>query len=244
MRLLGLILPVYLIVYGGLASAQEETKPAAPAPQQSPQPSTDAPADKSKVVYVSDFDLDVPNPAAEKNGGADKNAPSSIPAAAAAQPDEKKQEGPAEQARKLVDTMSSTLVQELEKAGYTAHRMRPGQTRPEEGIQVKGVFTEPDEENHLRRAVIGDGSVGKMALFVGIGNLARPDQPLYSVVDLKGSENGENEPGAMINVSAYAPVAKFEMQKNATEKAVKDTAAAIVADLTVLLNTNIAAATP
>src|SRR5271170_861270 len=75
MRLLGLILPVYLIVCGGLASAQEETKPAAPAPQQSPQPSTDAPADKSKIVYVSDFDLDVPNPAAEKNGGADKSAP-------------------------------------------------------------------------------------------------------------------------------------------------------------------------
>lgn len=243
MRVLGLILPVYLILCGGVAAAaQEDTKPAAPAPQQPQQPSANAPADKSKIVYVSDFDLDFPNPAAEKNGGADKSAPSSIPAAAA-QPDEKKQEGPAEQARKLVEIMSSTLVQELQKAGYTAHRMRPGETRPEEGIQVKGVFTEPDEENRLRRAVIGNGSVGKMALFVGIGNLARPDQPLYSVVDLKGSENSQNEPGATINVSAYAPVAKFEMQKNATEKAVKDTAAAIVADLTVLLNTNIEAGT-
>jgi hypothetical protein len=118
--------------------------------------------------------------------------------------------------------------------------MRPGEARPEEGIRIRGVFAEPDEENRLRRAVIGNGpAVGKMALFVGISNLAKPDQELYAVVDPKSGDKA----GALITVSAYAPVAKFEMPKDVTEKAVKDTASSIVSDLTVLVNANTAAVT-
>jgi hypothetical protein len=240
MRVVALIALALLIAFGGCVAtpAQEDPKAAATAPQQQ---AAEPSADKSRIVYVSDFELDVPN-SAEK-GVAEKSVPSSAQATAA-QSDAKKEDGPTEQANKLVEFMSTTLVKELQKAGYTAQRMRPNDARPDEGIQVKGVFTEPDAENHLRRAVIGSGpSVGKMTLFVGIGNLARPDQALYAVVDLKNIENSENKPGAIITVSAYAPVAKFEMPKNVTEKAVKDTAAAIVADLTLLLNTNIASGT-
>jgi hypothetical protein len=234
MRVLGLILLVFLTVCGGVASAQEEPKPAAPSPSQ---PTATPTADKSTIVYVSDFELDA------LTGKDEKGAPVVAPAPAA-QPDAKKEDSPAEQASKLVDFMSSTLVKELEKAGYTARRLRSGEALPEEGIRIKGVFTEPDEENHLRRAVFGNTTtVGTMALFVGVGNLAKPDQPLYAVVDLKGIENSENKSGVMISVSAYAPVAKFEMQKNVTEKAIKDTASAIVADLTTLLTTNVAAVT-
>jgi len=76
-----------------------------------------------------------------------------------------------------------------------------------------------------------------MALFVSIGNLARPDQPLYAVVDPKTASNNV---GPVITVSAYAPVARFEMPKNVTEKAVHDTASSIVTDLTQLLSTNVA----
>ncbi len=239
MRVVALIALALLMAFGGsVATAQEETKPAVAPQQQTAEPSSD----KSKIVYVSDFELDVHNSA--ERSSADKSALPAAPAAAV-QTDTKKEEGPAEQASKLVEFMSSTLVKELQKAGYSAQRLRPNEARPDEGIQIKGVFTEPDAENHLRRAVMGSGpSVGKMALFVGIGNLARPDQALYAVVDPKAGENGENKPGAMINVSAYAPVARFEMPKNVTEKSVKDTAAAIVADLTTLLNTNIATVAP
>jgi hypothetical protein len=239
MRVVTLIAPALLIAFGGCVAtpAQEETRPAAVPQQQAAEPS----GDKSKIVYVSDFELDVPDSAGRNT--VDKSAPSGTPASPVPA-DTRKEDGPAEQANKLVEFMSATLVKELQKAGYTARRLRPNEARPDEGIQVKGVFTEPDAENHLRRAVMGNvASVGKMALFVGVGNLARPDQALYAVVDPKGSENGENKPGAMISVSAYAPVAKFEMPKNVTEKAVKDTAAAIVADLTQLLNANIASVT-
>jgi hypothetical protein len=239
MRVVALIALALLTAFGGsVATAQEEAKPAAIAPQQQ---TAEPSADKSRIVYVSDFELDVPT-GAEK-GSTEKSAPSGAPAPTV-QADTKKEDSPAEQASKLVEFMSSTLVKELQKAGYSAQRFRPNEARPDEGIQIKGVFTEPDAENHLRRAVMGSGpSAGKMALFVGIGNLARPDQALYAVVDPKVGENGENKPGAMINVSAYAPVARFEMPKNVTEKSVKDTAAAIVADLTQLLNTNIASVT-
>jgi Domain of unknown function (DUF4410) len=186
----------------------------------------------AKTVYVSDFDLDV------LNAKDDKIAP---PSSAAAPTDTKKdEEGAAEQARELVNVMSSTLVKELEKAGYTARRLRPGEARPTEGLCIEGVFAETDEQNRLRRAVIGaiSGS-GKMQLFVGVSNLARPEQTLYAFADPKG----ENKPGSVITVSSYAPVAKFEMPKSVTEKDVKDTAAAVAADLTVLLNANIAALT-
>ena len=246
------------LLFGGRAAAatpalQEEPKPVAAAPQAQTEEAT---ADKSRIVYVSDFELEVPSGVAEKTGAAAKTVPT-VPLGPAAQPDGRAQsdankaDGPAEQAARIVDFMSSALVKELQKAGYTARRMRPGDARPDEGIGIKGVFAVPDAENHLRRAVVGAGSsVGKVELFVGVGNLARPDQPLYSVVDPKVAnldpkiaDNNEKEPGAIITVSAYAPVAKFEMPKSLTENNVKDTASAIVADLTLLLNSNVAAVT-
>ena len=61
-------------------------------------------------------------------------------------------------------------IQELEKAGYTAHRLRPGETRPTDGIRISGIFGEPDEQNRLRRAVIGSGA----AYFDGVRMSSRP----------------------------------------------------------------------
>jgi hypothetical protein len=230
-------LAVLTVSAGGvLAQAQEEPKTAAetapPEPSAAPAQGMEASLDKSKVVYVSDFELE---PTAQ---------PENKPAAAAGPPEPRTENAAAEQAKMLVEFMSTTLVKELEKAGYTARRMRPNQARPEEGIQIKGVFAEPDAQNHLRRAVFGQArSVGSMALFVGIGNLAKPDQALYAVVDPRATgETADGRSGALINVSAYAPVAKFEMPKAVTEKAVADTAAAIVADLKLLLGSNFAAA--
>jgi hypothetical protein len=249
MRLFALVSLAALLLALGAArgAAQEDTKPALAeessqqiaqqSAQQTTQPQTVAPApDKSKIVYVADFELDAVN----ADGKLEKSVPA-IPPSAAPQFDPKREQGPVEQAGRLVDFMSTTLVKELEKAGYTAHRLRPGETRPTDGIRISGIFGEPDEQNRLRRAVIGTiTGDGKMSLFVGIGNLARPDQALYSGADPTSSEN---KAGTVITVSAYAPVAKFEIEKNTTEKAVKDTADGIVADLTALLTANVVALT-
>jgi Domain of unknown function (DUF4410) len=257
MRIAAFVSFALLIALCGISTvAQEENKPPIAATASVTPRSTEAAgvADRATVVYVSDFELEVPSGSTEKNSAGAKTAPTNtfapiVPVEGKEQPNAKRDDGPTEQAARIVDFMSVALVKELQKVGYTARRMRPGDARPQEGIGIKGVFAVPDAENHLRRAVVGAGSsVGKVDLFVGIGNLARPDQPLYVVVDPKvanldpkSAENSEKEPGAIIAVSAYAPVAKFEMPKNLTEKNVKDTAAAIVADLTQLLNSNVAA---
>jgi hypothetical protein len=226
---------------GAAMSGAQEVKPVAASTSQAQtetttvNPSPVDPADRSKVVYVTDFDVDL----AGKDG---KSTPVTVnPGASHASsgnPPEAKQETAGERASRFVDFVSATLVKELEKQGYIARRLLAGDSRPDEGLKISGVFAEPDEENRLRRAVIGGGpSVGQMALFVSIGNLARPDQPLYAVVDPKTASNNV---GPVITVSAYAPVARFEMPKNVTEKAVHDTASSIVTDLTQLLSTNVA----
>jgi hypothetical protein len=221
------------------AVTQEEVRTASLqqlAQQSSQQPAATPEPDKSKIVYVSDFELD----AVDANGKLQKSVPA-IPPSAAAQLDPKREQGPVEKAGRLVDFMSATLVKELEKAGYSARRLRPEETRPTDGIRISGIFGEPDEQNRLRRAVMGPiTGGGKMALFVGISNLARPDQALYEAADPR---SGETKAGATITVSSYAPVAKFEIEKNTTEKQVKDTATGIVADLSALLSANVAALT-
>jgi hypothetical protein len=270
---------VFTLFGGAAVWAQEEGSSAASASTQPEIAATNSaaaeldpsyePADRSKIVYVSDFDLDLPsgrdprgasapatsdaavgtaNPApAGTSASGDSTATTATPrnrtsgsasgqTATSGQQELKKEETPAERVARFVDFVSNTLVKELEKKGYVAKRMRPGE-RPDEGLRISGVFAEADEQNRWRRAVIGGPNVGQMALFVSIGNLARPDQALYAVVDPKTAGNGV---GPVITVSAYAPVARFEMSKIVTEKAVRDTATAIVADLTQLLRSNIA----
>jgi hypothetical protein len=251
-----LLLPLLLsAVCAGTASAvpqqpqQEDATLEASLTQ--PQADTATVVDRSRVVYVSDFELDLP-------GGKDARSTSQAPPAPTpasetevksgakaegksdGKPEAKREDTPAERAAKFVDFVSNTLVKELERVGYVARRLRPGDQRPDEGIRISGVFAEPDEQNRLRRAMVGSPSVGQMALFVAIGNLARPDQALYAVVDPKTASNNI---GPVITVSAYAPVGRFPMSKNATEKSIHDTAASIVAGLTTLLRTNVSALT-
>jgi hypothetical protein len=215
----------------------QSASPTSPQAASTPPEPTATPAlDKSKIVYVTDFELD----AAEASGKLEKSVPA-VPPSAAAQLDPKREQGSVEQAGRLVDFMSVTLVKELEKAGYSAQRLRPGQTRPTDGIRISGIFGEPDAQNRLRRAIVGTLSGdGKMALFVGISNLARPDQAFYAAADANATDT---KAGSVITVSSFAPVAKFAIEKNTTEKTVRDTAAVIVADLSALLGANIVALT-
>ncbi len=189
----------------------------------------------SLAVYVSDFDLDV------LPANADGNTPTAIaptaPQAAAKQAEEARK-----LASRLVDRMAANLILALRKAGYIAVRLRPGDARPDEGLRIRGVFAEVDNENHWRRAVIRSGSdSGKIQMLISVANLTKPDQALYEIANLPGSEN---KPGAVITLSPYVPLAKFELEKDAPEEAFQKTAARIVTELTALLTANPAAASP
>ena len=144
-------------------------------------------------------------------------------------------DSPHAQAAKLVDLASTTLVKVLEQEGYSARRLRNGASAPDSGVVLRGVFAQVDANSGLRRAVIGGlATDAKMQLFVGIGNLARPEQPVYAVVSPQPADNV----GPLISVSVYAPVGRYELDRDPSEELLKRTATSIAGDLTRLLNAN------
>ena len=196
---------------------------------------TDSSVDRSKIVYVSDFELD----AVDGQGKLEKSVPAiSVANPSASWAQIREEDEATAQAGRLVDFMAITLIAELKRAGYSVQRLRPEDSRPGDGIRISGIFAEPDGQNRLRRAVMGTVSPdGKMSLFVGITNLAKAEQAIYAAAE----PGGTNGAGSVITVSSYAPVARFEVGKTTTEKVVRDTAAGVVADLNALLGANMVA---
>jgi hypothetical protein len=207
------------------------------------------------VVYVSDFELEVLNgraprrapsrnstsavsgststvpSATQKSTGSSPKKPAPAPTADS-QPDET----PAEQADKLVNIMAENLLTALQKAGFKVKRLRKGQALPAEGLRIRGVFAEPDEQNRVRRLLVGsDPTTPKMLLYVGVNNLARPQQPLY---ELANPTSNDSKHGPVITVTSYSPAVRFEMDRNAADDDFKKIASEIVADLNALLIAN------
>lgn len=177
------------------------------------------------TVYVSDFEIDVV-----------PSQPTSRAAAAPRASGEAQDEDPRALAGRLVELMSTKLVAALQKAGYTAVRLQAGAARPDSGVRIRGLFAEIDSENHWRRAVIRTAEdSGKMQALVSVANLEKPDQALYEIANVPGNEN---KPGAMITLSPYVPLMKFDLNKDANEGVFKGIAPRIVSDLTALLSAN------
>ena len=175
---------------------------------------------KDMTIYVSDFELEAENVQVDQGSAISQVRPGILE-----RPSKKAQRDPEAQAKKLVDTMSTSIVSDLQKAGYKAQRLAADDPKPATGAWVHGVFTQVDEGSRIHRAIIGFGS-GKatMELFVTLTDLASPQKPLY-----EASEDGasRNKPGAVITLNPYVAAAKFVMEKNAPEKTVKSTASAI-----------------
>jgi hypothetical protein len=170
------------------------------------------------TVYVSDFEIDV------------------VPESPAAQ---KPEDDPGIHASRLVELMSTKLLTALRKAGYPAVRMHADDARPDKGVAIRGLFAEVDDENHWRRAVIRTATdSGKMEALVAVANLAKPDQALYEIAHLPGNEP---KPGAVITLSPYVPLTKFDLSKDANEDVFQRIAPRVVNDLTDLLRANPAA---
>lgn len=175
---------------------------------------------KDMTIYVSDFELEAENVQVDKGSAISQVRPGILE-----RPSKKEQRDPEAQAKKLVDTMSKSIVSDLEKAGYKAQRLKADDPKPVAGAWVHGVFTQVDEGSRIHRAVIGFGSgEATMELFVTLTNLASPQKPLYEAAKDGASKN---KPGAVITMNPYVAAAKFVMEKNAPEKTVKSTASAI-----------------
>src|SRR6266851_1504684 len=72
---------------------------------------------------------------------------------------------------------------------------------------------------------------------------ARPDEGLR-ILGVFAEVDNENKPGAVITLSPYVPLAKFDLEKDAPEEAFQKTAARIVNDVIALLDANPLAASP
>jgi hypothetical protein len=201
-----------LLLFAGSAAQSQQTS--AP-PAQEPfvfNPST-------TMIYVSDFELDAENFQADEGRTKVVQRPGII----------RKNQDPATQAKKMVGDMANDIVNDLKKAGYKAQRWSGSDPKPNAGVWVHGVFTELDEGNRIRRAVIGFGAgEAKMDLYVAANDLAHPEQPLYNVSE---SADSGKKVGAAITMNPYVAAAKFVMEKNAPEKTVKKTAGEISQDL-------------
>lgn len=182
-------------------------------------------------VLVSDFELySVPPPPSSPQTQSvpkSQQTPKALPAPEDA-------ELPSMQARRLVDFFAATLVDALKKNGYTVRRTRGQQLS--KGALLRGVFAEPDEKNRIRRTLLGGTSANpKFFLYVGIFNLARPDQPLYQLAE---EQPGGSQFGPVITLNNYIPLAKYELDKNPSDEDVRKVCAQIAASLTALLDAN------
>ena len=181
------------------------------------------------TIYVSDFELDAQDVQVDQGSAFSRLRPGILE-----RPSKKEQKDPEVQARKLVDTMSRGLVSDLQKAGYKAQRLGNEDPKPYSGAWVHGVFTQVDEGNRRRRAVIGFGAGAvKMDLFVTLSNLASPLKPLYE--DAK-EDKSKNKPGAVITLNPYVAAAKFVMEQNAPDKTVQHVASQISKEIVIHLH--------
>jgi hypothetical protein len=229
-----------------------------------PQTANASPA-RGPLVFVSDFELDIftgrmeMRPAPRSASGAATTAPrtassdrpSGAPPTAQRNPssgrssnkrdaartaDSQTDDNPAERANELVNAVSENIVSALQKAGYIVRRLRAGEPHPVKGLRIRGVFAESDEKNRARRLLFGSGSAApSMILYVGVNDLAKPEQPLY---ELANPPSNDGRFGPVITVTSYSPAVRFELARDPTDDELKKIAAQIAADLSSLLSAN------
>lgn len=241
--------------YASPQQAPPDTNPSQP-------PSATAPPTGALTVYVSDFDLGVvqrkpsPKPATgtspPSRRGSASRSPSGVPRTTPSVPppgpatlqtadssdssDASKEETPADQANALVNAVSENIIRALRQGGYDARRVPAGGALPQQGVRIRGVFAEADEQNRARRLLVGGEPVGpNLILYVGVNNLSRPDQPLY---ELASPPAPDPRHGPVITVTSYGPAERFEVSRDPSDEELKKVAAKITADFTTLVNAN------
>lgn len=189
------------------------------------------PAELPRTFYVSDFTL------AAQHVEGDQGVRGVLPGRHLGQngqrlPQPMANSDPGTRARKIIDTMSQSLIKRLRDKGFTAQRLSgPQKSLPHDGWRLQGIFTEVDEGNRIKRAVIGFGRGGaKMNVQVGVSNLAGP-QARRPFIVFGTMKKPKKMSGAAATMNPYVVAAKFVMEKNATEKDIEKTAEQIVDEI-------------
>jgi hypothetical protein len=188
-----------------------------------------APAGKPAAVYVADFDLGAQNIQHEENRL--EKHPALLGHIGKRLSGESAD--PATRARQLEDLMANSLVEDLHKAGFAAARLAPGEATSRTRWLVRGVFTEVQEGNRLRRAVIGFGQgATDLQVITKVDNLSLGQpRPFYEVETEASSGQGPGA-GPTIALGPYGAAARFVMAGKDVDQNVKQTAAQIADHVT------------
>lgn len=187
------------------------------------------PSAMPQMIYVTDFDLEVRDvksgpgllPQRKQPIGP---RPNIGPRARSAQKD------PEVHAREIVDLMAASLVKELTKKELNAKRFNLGGALPANGLFVRGVFTQVDEGNRLRRVAIGFGAgETEMQVFVSVDDLVRGSPKPFYELDTKAESR--KLPGAVITMNPYVAAAKYVLSGRDLEKNIAQTASKIAGDI-------------
>ncbi len=189
------------------------------APETAPKPAT---------LFVADFDLGVQNIQHEE--GVLSGRPG--PAGRVGERLSGTSQQPEARARQLVDAMGNSVVKNLSKAGLSATRLAPHAPLPTAGWLVRGVFTEVQEGNRVRRAIIGLGSgQTELQVVTTIDNLSQgPPKPLYEV-DTKASSGKSPGAAPTLALGPYGAAARFVMAGKDLDKNVEQTGSQIATQI-------------
>ena len=198
----------------------EPSDPEAPSPAATPE--------HSRVVYLTDFELDSIAPPADPNQAAAVASQTDGPAPPVS--NTQQTNPPAARAQHIVKLMSDELAKDFKKAGYTTKLLRPSDARPDDGFLITGIFAEVGPDNRLRRVVLGSQGQGgeAMQLYVAVQDFARFTPPLYQP-DPTDDRETQARPAIQLNPNAEA--VKFSIEPEVTDKAIKQTAQRITAEL-------------
>jgi uncharacterized protein DUF4410 len=190
-----------------------------------------APAGKPAMIYVSDFDLDAAKIKSEP-GMLPTPPKLSGPLGKVLPPPPGAPRDAQVLARELVASMSASLVEELTKAGLTARRLAPGNPIPPSGWLVRGVFTDVNQGNQLRRAVIGfDTGKTDLQVLVEINDLSQgAPKPFY---ELKTAADSGQAPGAgpTILLGPAGVAVRFMIAGEDLGRNIKESAAKVAAEV-------------
>ncbi len=183
------------------------------------------------TIYVADFDLDAARIQSEPGL---LPAPGKLPGPLGEMlpPMPGSSKDPQTLARKLVDTLSTKLVKELSKGGVNARRLAPGEVAPAQGWLVRGVFTEVNQGNQLRRALIGFG-MGKtdLQVLVDVKDLSQGPPKLFYQLQTAADSGKAPGAGPMIALGPAGAAARFVIAGKDLERNVKQTAVQIAAEV-------------
>lgn len=137
---------------------------------------------------------------------------------------------PAERIAKAQRLIVSELVNRLNRAGLQATALDPAADRPASGWLVTGEFLVLNQGNRLERAAIGFGAGDSEAkLYVALADLAHPEG--QNLLDFNTDSAKAKTPGGSITaIATHSPwgmVTHYALDGHATEKDIKQVAAAI-----------------